>query len=375
MALRDLPFSGLVNVVLIGDLRPAVIDAIPAAFGRLATEGRIPSTSSADRSGWDTRVRYAPAESTDSELVRAALRAGFEGPSANVLIAGSRIAVALPHERYDGSGTLELVHRLLEAACGETPPAAARTAHLPLLHALRAVRARDVLDWVRRRRQARPGGPGRTPLPAREPGLLHLVLTEADLRALKRRRGTVKGRATALTRVGGATVAALRAGYLGEDDIRIRVPVDLRHHVPGRTVRGNFVCGEPIGSLLGDGWDPALISARLAELAGGGGVVALAASALAAGVRRARAVVSRPSASEFFITISLVRSPRDFPSAAWTTAGPRLLACVSSGPAEQSVFAFAWLTGGDVHLSVWDSVGLFDLGRAESALRGPLAAV
>lgn len=362
MALRDSPYRPYVIRFLLGGMRSEVLSAMPDAL-RL-------SVRELGGEGTECRIAAEDPDLDDDALLATVARRPLGRHAAALTVSGTRVVLELPHMRFDGSSGMAFLHEVVDRACGIEPdrdgrPAARGATAL----ALRTARLRDVGEFLRRRGQGRVSGVGAQADPAAPAVFRTFVLKRDVVAAVKRARDVSAGpgRATVSTKLCHAVLMALRSTQQTSGDLRVRVPADLRHLVPGHRVEGNFVCGDAIGTLHGTVWSPQELTRRLASASGPSGAVSLATAwprdALARVVHRYR----RPTAA---INVSLVPSA-PFPPLAFDGEG-RTLACLSAGRRPSPVFIFVWMIDGAAHVSAYDESGLFDLHGFETQLRREL---
>jgi hypothetical protein len=342
--LRDLAFKGYDTVYLVSPLEESVLRALPAAAQQMAIrEGMRPRRR-------PPRPGALPEAASDSDLIAAARR---DGRPFAVAIAGDRAAVLLPHERADGVEGTRMLAATLSLAAGEPFAAAERSIPAPLLRALRAGGWSAVRSYIGGRSERRgiavPIGPVR---PA--PGAFTRLVLDRSAVADIRRTASVGGRATLMSRVASIVLSALATGADPALDVRVVVPVDLRHLVGGRRVAGNFVSAETYGTLRTTDWSPASLNRLLATRRSTAAVALLAATVRV--LLRFRG--SAPAAPT--VSVSLMGSV-DLPDAAWARQ-PASMGCATVGRSP-GVFVFVAQIGDVVTVSVWDDTGLFALDR------------
>jgi hypothetical protein len=311
-------------------------------------------------------VRRIEQAGSDASLVAAARHAGYPaGLPVSVTVCGDRLAVAFAHAVADGGGMVVLLQALLRAALGEPLAEAPQPAtRFPLLRALVAAGPRALLA-------ARPvlTELDVPPVPAEAPDPQQAALDRARLlrvrldaerlgRIRRARRGGGRGRATISTRVVSLALTALRETSRRTEDVRVALPVDLRHLVQGR-VDGNFVSTAPMGGLRSTDWTPARISERVAALSGPAGLVALASGT----TRAVRARITRAAPwRERAVSVSVLTSDV-LPAGTWRAPAAAGVACATIGPWPSAVFVLLWFAGEEAYLSVWDEGEVVDLDR------------
>ena len=377
LAYRDVLFGPLVSAFLLDGLDEATMQALPSALeqvvrhrraarrswprarlgARRAPRHRISSLGAAS-------VHRAPDHCGDADLIGIAHGHGFAGLPVALTLAGHRCVVLTAHAVYDGTGSLELIHDLLDAAAGRPLPPEPPAARLPVLQALRRVRPKDARAFVDARLH-RPVGvelvraaAGREARSAPAPGSSAFALDRADLAAVRRYREPDRvGRPTLHSRLASLIVAALQEVATDHRDVPIWMTTDLRHLVDGR-VDGNFIGREQIGTLHGDQWAPGALAVRLVRLKGPGQALSLVWSTTGWLLRSA--LGRRPVAGEeVVLTLATTRRALGAPVSAVTATS------IGGSP----TFGFVWQSRDAVHVSVYGSSDRFDLARFEDAFR------
>ncbi len=390
MRLRDAQYSAYSVVFVLGGVTPATRTALPGAlhdlvrrneslhlrWPRRAGEGARHSLQSALRTAADAVTTYAP-ELDDAQLIAAVAERGFSGIPISAATSGDRVVVMISHAIEDGAGALVLLHDLIDLAAGVQPVVdAVPIARHPLRTAVRAAGIGSFVALLGRHRERR--------LPiyqAPEPSVeqerrstarfASRMLAGADLRQVTTASFPVVegGRTSQNTRIAALLLGTLQRVYRSDRDLRVFVPVDLRHHVKGRRVTGNFVSVAPVGALL-DRWNPAELTERLKIARSGIGV-----ASLVMGILRHLRASLRPAMPwrEYSISVSIVRSPRAFPAEAWIDPAAARLGAAAVGAWPSAVFVLIWTVGRTVHCSVWDETGLFDVARVGDAFDAEVA--
>lgn len=371
MRVRDARLRPFTSVFLIAGVRQEVLDALPRTLSALLTSedgmplrrvpppsaraGRIITVDTA-RAASDRALLELDSALDDGALMESVHAAGFDGVPIRLGRADDRLVLAVWHAVADGTAALAVLRVLLGA-----PIESAREARRPLTRALLTARPLPFGAALAFRRAA-------AVPPVVAAGGAHvrtstsMVLTRANLETL-RRSGTT-GRATANTRAASAVVAALRVAQYDETDLRVSVPVDLRHRVPDGPVSGNFFFAAQLGGLRSRSWEPQALARDLAVVRGPIGPVLLALSVLSHLVRR-----GRTGAPEDRVQISMIESDPPLPATAFTAPDAIRLAVGTRGPLPDPVFVVLWSHARSVHLSIEETSGRIDVGRFAAAVR------
>ncbi len=397
MRLRDAQYAPYSVVFLLEGVAPAVRTAMPGALHELVRRNDVLRLRwPAQRGGRSLHpvrsallaaagacTTFSP-DMDAARLIAATYERGFVGLPIALAVSRDRVTVLISHAVGDGAIAMQLLHDLVDLACGIEPVADERpVARVPLVAAVRsagpgafaALREHRPPPAFAALREHRPPPAFAAP----EPGDLDerrltarhasRVLSSDDLAAVTEARFPDGQRTSKNVQLATLFLAALRRVYTGERDMRVFIPVDLRHHVPDRRVTGNFVAVAPLGTLAED-WTPGELAARLAAARTGLGVAALVMGMLHH-LRTARRPVA-PS-REYAISLPMIRSPRPFPESTWIDPTDIRLGGATIGPWPSAVFAALWTVGGVVHLSVWDETGLFDLDALGDAFDAEVA--
>lgn len=382
MRLRDMPHRDNSTVFLLGGLNPHVLHRLPGALETVISGARgaewrvrVPTLRGQRRRLSVVAAGIAARHSTqelsatlsDAETIRASRKWGFHGLPVALTLSGDRAAVLVWHAIADASGALELVHRLMEAAAGAPSPEdrCAPTA-FPLLRAALAAGPRSLPELLRWRAANRPSPYIADGAPRATPGrFAHLRLASPTLAQVRATRGS-SARATQNSRLADLVLSALKSVYRGTSDLPVKVPVDLRGHVAGGCVNGNFFVAEPIGGLLTADWSASMLSEQLAVMSSRVGVAALVVALQ--GFLRSQ-LTGRRRRPSYSLNLSVIRSPRPFPASLFTGPDAVRLGCGTRSPWPSAVLVIIWSAGHDVHLSLWDETGLFEVDRFPDAFR------
>lgn len=403
-------------VVLVAPVSADVRAALPSALATLAAEpsSRVLRRRTTDRGSWghldagdraavDAAARRSvvvhPPGIDPAELGLLAHRSGYPGLSMVIHLSGPVMAVMLPHDLYDGSSGWFLAERLFQHAAGEATRPVPPVQRFPVLTALRhsGLLSRGALDDVRRARRAALDSTETPPLvdhdvlpddDRRRDGLRSVWLEDARLAGLAgphapgaetARDGSVRVGRTAVTmRLSSLVVDAARQILPAEQDVRVRMAIDLRRYAPrDRSIEGPFSTSYPLGTLRTIDTEPAALgvnaAAAMASKGPLGGFVADMAGYLRARARYPRGLPAMtPGRRSFDLVVSTL--PSRFPPGFWEGAGERLVAPLLYHPVQPTdpYVQVAHVRGGVV-VSLWDETGLTDRDAFAPALHRLLA--
>lgn len=386
MRLRDANYRAYDAVFLLEGVRDNVVDLLGHALidllrghagkplRRSWPSGRRLTVRSAVQRA-SAVVRTADEELSGEQLIIQARRNGYVGLPISVTTSGERVAVSFAHAIADGGGMVVLLRALLTYATGAVPPVVeGAPVRFALLRAVLAAGPRNVLTaWKSHPEVTVPAvmvpAPSARQAALQDARMLRLRLDPDRLDRIRRaKRGRGRGRATLSTRVASLALAALQTTAHDEKDVRVAVPVDLRHLVGGQ-VDGNFIATSPLGGLLSTDWTPSRISEGIAALSGVPGL----STVLRGTIRGARSRLHRPGPwRERAITVSMLSSDR-FPDEVWRDTAAPSLSCAAMGPWPSAVFVFVLFAGSEAFLSVWDEDQAVDLDRFEVEFEAELA--
>jgi hypothetical protein len=383
--IRDAPYAHAAVVYAISGVSERAIDGLEAA---LAAYVKLPASlefravlgKDPDEATIASRVSAAivriPSGLELHELMFTASRIGFDGLPTRIVISGDSIAVTVNHGFMDGGPILEYVVWLLSASVGVT---AKRDVRAPVAHpfrtGLRKVGRAGVRAFLADRREPKPPMVI-APVPRDEHGEIVRRTTAMHLsEELLSRIAALPtaGAATASARIASTGVAALARVYTGEGDPTVIVPVDLRRYVGNGRVLGNFMGVGAHSTLLGSSWAPDALTERLVSATADGSAMVAGFIAVLRWVRaRALSIVPRPRAGRqdlmgvsLFVPLLGVR--KGPPPEVWSTEKPHVIAIGSIGTEPGGAALNVLSLGAEVHLSVGDESGLFDLSRFEEA--------
>ncbi len=381
--LRDRPYAASRVVYVIRDLAPATLAGLDSAFrsylaepGSVEFRDRLRDASPAGiAAAVAASVIDVDGDPSDHELVMRANATPYLQVPAVVLRSTRAVAISVGHGSMDGGPILEFVTWLITVAAGGTGRRDDRPVITwPLVRGLRKVgrggfdafRAVQGLGTVPPVQSAEP-----TPddLELRNARIVTRRLTRADFAA----SGAAGRASTESSRVVSAGMTALRRVYRGTEDLPVIVPVDLRRHVKGGRVIGNFMGVAAPASLLASDWSAAAVTGRLSDALTSGAAMVSNVQALARWlkyhgtdlVRRRR---REPSAGALSMFIPILGNRRGFPEAAWLPDGVRRVAVVSLDVWPSGTELALITLRDELHLTVWDDTGLFDLDRFDVEL-------
>lgn len=309
-------------------------------------------------------------------LMLTATRLGFAGLPTRIVVSGDSVAITVNHGFMDGGPILEYIVWVLSAAVGVT---AKRDTRAPVAHpfttGLRKVGRAGVRAFLAERRMPKPPMV-MSPVPRDEHGGVlrrSVALHLSDELVARVTSLPAAGAATASARIASTGVAALARVYRGSGDPTVIVPVDLRRYVGNGRVLGNFMGVGAHSTLLGSSWTPDALTERLVRATSDGsamvaGYIAVLRWARASATARVRrAPLSQQQASGVSLFVPLLGVRKGPPAAVWSTEKPHVIAIGSIGATPGGAALNVLSLGAEVHLSVGDETGLFDLERFEAA--------
>ncbi len=389
MRLRDEHTSAYASIFILSGLTPEVLSAIPEAFHRIVTAEdarmmrrrwkgspgrRSHLTVEQAANAALANVHHVPATRSSSELFGVHHRSGFDRLPANLMISGDRLSMKTWHVDLDGAATLAFMHRLIDLACGASDTKFDRPVPLPVLrgavHAFAPVAIREALRF--RRDHVTPVQPAPQPTEAQHlRNDVHLESAELDEKLVDELRRATDHGITVNSALISAVAQTAAEIHRGPGDPVVLIPVHLGKWVGGHVV-GNFVLNHRLGGLRSTAWHPRIVRDSLAEAqtrAGFGGFLWDLQWPLKARIRgRPAEAAAQP---ELTVQISAIRSPRPFPTQAWTTGRPRAL-FGSIGP-YPAFFTLLWRVGDSVVLTFEDETDEFDSCRYVEVLERKLA--
>jgi hypothetical protein len=389
---RDAPYAHAAVVYAISGLSERAIEglegglaayvALPASLEFRSVLGTEPDAATIAARAKAAVVRTEPGL-TLHELMLAARGLGFDGLPTRILISGDSVAITVNHGFMDGGPILEYVVWLLSASVGAT---AKRDTRDPVAHpfrtGLRKVGRDGLRAFLAQRKLDKPPMVV-APVPRDEHGevvrstvALHLS-DELVTRVTSLRTA---GAATASARIASTGVAALARLYSGPGDPVVIVPVDLRRYVGNQRVLGNFMGVGAPSTLRGSSWAPDALTQRLVSATADGsamvaGFIAVLrwARATALGRLRGRRATQQDLAG-VAVFVPLLGVRKGPPAAVWSTEKPHVISIGSIGDQPGGVALNVLSLGDEVHLSVGDESGTFDLTRFEEAFLAEVAA-
>jgi hypothetical protein len=387
--LRDEAASLYSSVFILHGLRPEVVERVPDAFRRLVAApdarslrrrwqgdagSRHLSPEEAVRVA-DRNVHRADPAMPTGDLLGMHHRLGFDVLPLSIVIAGDRVSIKTWHADLDGAAMLDLLHRLVELACGLPDAPFPARVRFPVLRAavrsIAPVAIREALAVLRSREQRSEPAPAPTAEQRDRVGVqLRGARLEGPLVERIRRAGT--GDASVNARLIALVAETLAAIQHDDADPAVLVPVHLGPWAGGR-VAGNFIIDLRMSGLRSMAWTPEVVQRRIAEMQGRVGIGQYLWDLqwpLKARLRR------RPtragSQGEFAVQISAIRSPRPFPAQAWLDGEPLMtFGTINPFPA---CYTMLWRCGDAVLLAFDEETGRFDADRFLPELERRIAA-
>jgi hypothetical protein len=389
---RDAPYAQAAVVYAISGLSPQAVEglehalaayvALPASLEFRSVLGKDPDAATIAARTKAAIVRTAPGLSLH-ELMLASRSLGFDGLPTRILISGDSVAITVNHGFMDGGPILEYVVWLLSAAVGGT---AKRDTREPVAHpfrvGLRKVGRDGLRAFLAQRKLERPPMVV-VPVPRDEHGEVVRSTVAMHLSDELVNRVTslpAAGAATASARIASTGVAALARVYSGPGDPVVIVPVDLRRYVGNQRVLGNFMGVGAHSTLRGSSWAPDALTARLVSATADGsamvaGWIAVVRWARAQALGRLRGGRSaRQEATGVSVFVPLLGVRKGPPASVWSTEKPHVISIGSIGEQAGGAALNVLSLGTEVHLSVGDESGTFDLTRFEEAFLAEVAA-
>lgn len=382
---RDAPYAHAAVVYAISGLSQQALDgledalaayvALPASLEFRSVLGQDPDAATIAARAKAAIVRTEPGL-TLHQLMLAARTVGFDGLPTRIIVSGDSVAITVSHGFMDGGPILEYVVWLLSASVGTT---AKRDVRDPVRHpfrvGLRKVGRDGVRAFLAQRRIERPPMVV-APVPRDEHGEVVRTTVAMHLSPELLSRVTAlpaAGAATASARIASTGVAALARVYSGPGDPVVIVPVDLRRYVGNQRVLGNFMGVGAHSTLRGSSWAPDALTERLVSATADG-------SAMVAGyiavLRWARAQVlgrirgpkqGEPEQAPVSIFVPLLGVRKGPPAAVWAPDREHVISIGSIGEQSGGAALNVLSLGDEVHVSVGDESGTFDLSRFEEA--------
>lgn len=389
---RDAPYahaavvyaiSGLSERALAGleDALAAYV-ALPASLEFRSVLGKDPDAATIRARARAAVVRTEPGLSLH-ELMLIARKLGFDGLPTRILISGDSVAITVNHGFMDGGPILEYVVWLLSATVGVT---AKRDTRDPVPHpfrvGLRKVGRDGLRAFLAQRKLDKPPMVV-APIPRDEHG--EIVRSTVAMRLPDEVVARVAalpttGPATTSARIASTGVAALARVYSGPGDPVVIVPVDLRRYVGNQRVLGNFMGVGAHSTLLGSSWAPDALTERLVSATADGSAMIAGCIAI---LRWARAQVvgrlggrrtGRQELGGVSVFVPLLGVRKGPPAAVWSSEKEHVIAIGSIGEQGGGAALNVLSLGNEVHLSVGDESGTFDLTRFEEAFLAEVAA-
>jgi hypothetical protein len=389
---RDAPYAHAAVVYAISGLSERAVAgledalaayvALPASLEFRSVLGPDPDAETIADRARAAVVRTAPGL-TLHQLMLAARGLGFDGLPTRILISGDSVAITVNHGFMDGGPILEYVVWLLSASVGAT---AKRDTRDPVAHpfrvGLRKVGRDGLRAFLAQRRVEKPPMVI-APVPRDEHGEVvrrTVALHLSDELVARVTSLPATGAATASARIASTGVAALGRVYTGAGDPVVIVPVDLRRYVGNKRVLGNFMGVGAHSTLRGSSWAPDALTQRLVSATADGsamiaGFIAVLrwARAQALGrLRRGRQQRQEVAGVSVFVPLLGVR--KGPPAAVWSTEKEHVISIGSIGEQAGGAALNVLSLGNEVHLSVGDESGTFDLDRFEEAFLAEVAA-
>jgi hypothetical protein len=375
MRLRDESASVYGSVIILRGLREPVLARMPDAFRRVVTAPdakplRHRVAGPGERDGWltvaealdaaDRNVHQADPGLTDSELFGLHHRLGYDTLPVSLVIAGDRLSVKSWHAEFDGALKIELLHRLVDLACGLEDVPFPKPVALPVLRSAVKARAPLAVREALAFRAAHPTPTQPAPPPTDAQDLrrdVRLVSTRLDASILDRVRRAGDADATVNSKL--IALVARTAGevYRGSGDPVVLTPVHLGRWAGGR-VAGNFLLNLRLGGVRSTTWTPAHVQRMVSAMqgrAGFGGFLWDLQWPLKARLRGRSA--GEAVQGELTVQVSAVRSPRPFPAEAWVDGEPSVV-FGSIGP-YPAFFTLLWRIGDTVLLALEDETDRF----------------
>jgi antitoxin (DNA-binding transcriptional repressor) of toxin-antitoxin stability system len=360
---RNRQHRGFETAYLLDPVDARVIEGLTVARERLVRvdfmgiAGRPWPRGARPEDGDDHTVLRLPDELDDLEVLQRVRAGGYAGHPIGIGIAGSRVAVVVPHELADGTESSALLQGLLAAATGVEPPVPDRPVRFPVLRAIRSVGPSSFIRYVQQRSERTP--PSVSAATLDDPALVSLTLDGDRLTQVRRGRSS-GGRASISTRLASIAVSALLASARDERVAELQVPVDLRHEAGGR-VAGNFVQAVTLGTV-DSSQTPGAISVALAARREG------LIPAMVSGELNPRHLLRRHGPAgpgRLGVGLSMMQVP-DLPDTVWATpsVSARRFVCTSLG--EGAVLLVVIATARDAaFVSLIDCTGWIDSTRFE----------
>lgn len=389
---RDAPYAHAAVVYAISGLSQHAIEgledalaayvALPASLEFRSMLGKDPDAATIAARAKAAIVRAEPGL-TLHQLMLAARGLGFDGLPTRILISGDSVAITVNHGFMDGGPILEYVVWLLSASVGAT---AKRDVRAPVAHpfrtGLRKVGRDGLRAFLAQRKLDKPPMVV-APVPRDEHGEVVRSTVAMHLSGELVARVTslpAAGPATASARIASTGVAALARIYSGSGDPVVIVPVDLRRYVGNQRVLGNFMGVGAHSTLRGSSWEPDALTERLVSATADGsamiaGYIAVLRWARAQAIARLRGGRSaRQEVAGVSVFVPLLGVRKGPPAAVWSTDKPHVISIGSIGEQSGGAALNVLSLGDEVHLSVGDESGTFDLTRFEEAFLAEVAA-